>query len=246
MEIRACSLKRRTTLSPDAARGSVRRPAIALAVGLAFLSQAVLAQVYTNRSSVSDALGRRATAGAYVHTGAGGQSGGIAASLGATYHNQAGFLNTFIMQPSLDTDADGLPDEADSDNDNDRLTDSSEIEGTQFSPGTPTSPNLSDTDSDGMPDGDESAAGTDPTDPDALLKITRVTMLGGANVEIEWLARGGKTYLTQATSNLVADSYSPIATNVAAGGSAPWFVTTNTVIDPRGRPSQFYRIEVQP
>jgi len=198
----------------------------------------------TQTSSVLDGMGTRSTGGSYTHIGAGGQPGGIATSQGGSFYNQAGFLNTFFLKPGLDTDGNGLPDEADWDNDGDLLSDLDEIIGGLFNPTSPTNPNNVDSDNDGMSDYQEMIAGTDPNNPDALLEIIRINTAGGQ--EVRWVARGGKTYVVHARTNLLAGSFAPIATNLAVGGVAPWFVVTNTVVDVTALDAEFYAVEVLP
>jgi hypothetical protein len=200
---------------------------------------------FTNRSSVLDGMGTRSTGGSFTHIGAGAQPGGIATSSGGGFQNQAGFLNTFFLKPGLDTDGNGVPDEADGDNDGDRLADLDEIIGNQFNPTTATQPNLADTDGDGVPDGEEAVAGTNPTDINALLEIIRIAKAGGGQ-DVGWVARGGKTYVVRARTNLLAGSFAPIATNTAVGGIAPWFVVTNAVTDATAVDTEFYAVEVLP
>jgi hypothetical protein len=198
----------------------------------------------SNKSSVLDSSGTRAAGGSFTNISAAGQPGGIAVSSGGSFVNQAGFLNTFMLKPGLDTDGDGLADELDQDNDGDGLADATEIGGSGFSPTTPTQVNVADTDGDGIPDGAESVAGTDPTNIDALLEIIRITQVGGQ--DISWIARGGKTYVVHARTNLLAGTFTPIATNTAVGGTAPWFVTTNAIVDASNINAEFYAVEVLP
>lgn len=203
----------------------------------------VVAQV-SQTSSVLDGSGTRSSGGSFTNISAAGQPGGIAVSSGGSYVNQAGFLNTFSLRPNLDTDGDGLADELDQDNDGDGLADATEIGGSGFSPTTPTGVNTADTDGDGIPDGAESVAGTDPTNIDALLEMIRINQAGGQDVA--WVARGGKTYVLLARTNLLAGTYTPIATNTAVGGVAPWFVTTNAIVDASNIDAEFYAVEVLP
>ncbi len=199
---------------------------------------------FTNKSSVLDSSGTTSSGGSFTNISAAGQSGGITVSSGGSYVNQAGFLNSFSLRPDLDTDGDGLADELDQDNDGDGLADATEIGGSGFSPTTPTGVNTADSDGDGIPDGAEAVAGTDPTNIDALLEIIRINQAGGQNVA--WIARGGKTYVLHARTNLLAGNLTPIATNTAIGGIAPWFVTTNALVDASNIGAEFYAVEVLP
>ncbi len=201
---------------------------------------------YAKSSSVLDGSGTRASGGVYANLSAAGQPGGIAESSGGSYVNQAGFLQTFFMKPGLDTDGDGLPDEADQDNDGDSLSDVAEIAGSAFDPMTATRVNEADTDGDGMSDGAESVAGTDPTNPDALLKIVRIARSSIA--DISWAARSNKAYrILFATTPL--QPVTNVLTTVTASGAAtaPWYVLTNTVTDATGPgASRVYGVQALP
>jgi len=199
---------------------------------------------FSQKSSVLDSSGTISSGGSLTNISAAGQPGGIATSRGGSYQNQAGYLNTFFLRPGLDTDGNGLADEADWDNDGDLLADLDEILGDQFNPASPTHVNVADTDGDGIPDGEEAVAGTDPTNINALLEIIRIAHAGGQDVQ--WVARGGKTYVVHARTNLLAGSYAPIATNTAIGGIAPWFVVTNAFVDVSSLNAEFYAVEVLP
>ncbi|MEM7390781.1 MAG: thrombospondin type 3 repeat-containing protein [Verrucomicrobiota bacterium] len=186
----------------------------------------------TNSSHVLDGSGGRSSGGPRDHLSAAGQPGGIILSRGGPRIHQAGFLTTFFLRPALDTDLDGLPDEADADNDNDRLDDTVELSGDGFDPATVTDPNAADTDLDGTPDGDEAAAGTDPTDASANLHILLVTESNGM-LRIDHRARGSKTYVLHSHTNIQQLLPSPLMTNsLEPVGQAPWFVSTNTFIVP--------------
>jgi hypothetical protein len=133
------------------------------------------------------------------------------------------------LEPGLDTDGDGLDDEVDPDNDGDGLDDEVEIAGTAFDPLTPTDPNRPDTDGDGALDSEEMAAGTNAQDPTAALRIIAVTGNSGA-VRIEWLGRGGRTYLVRTAADLDA-GFEDIAEARLSGGSGPWQVVTGLLND---------------
>ena len=210
------------------------------------MSTAAFAQ-YTNTSSVLDGSGTLSSGGTYTNISAAGQPGGISVSDGGTYVNQAGFLNTYFVKGGLDTDGDGLADEADLDNDNDGLRDATEITGTAFSPATVSGVNSSDSDSDGMNDGRESLDGTDPTDANATFELVRILNTGAVG-SVTWLARGNneRTYVVKASSSSYTQPSQVLFSNSVAGGTAPWYQVTNSISDNVGTNSRYYAIEVVP
>jgi hypothetical protein len=199
---------------------------------------------FTNRSSVLDCSGTQASGGSFTNLSAAGQSGGIAVSGGGTYVNQAGFLNTFFMNSGLDTDCDGLADEADLDNDNDGLADAAELSGASFSPVTVTDLNEADSDGDGMSDHDESVAGTNPLDENALF-LFRIRC--NPMVNLTWVARSNKTYRVRYAATPM-QPMTNVLSNVTVRGvaAAPWYVVTNTLTDASLAPSRVYAIDVLP
>ncbi len=215
-----------------------------MAVAFVLMAGGAAAQ-YTNRSSVLDGSGTRSSGGSYTNISAAGQPGGITTSSGGGYVNQAGFLNMFFLKPGLDTDGDGVSDEADLDNDNDGLADAAEIEGAGFNPATATLVNLADTDGDGQLDGWEALAGTDPTDANAILEITSVTNVGGS-AAVAWVARSNKTYRLLRSDNGQLPPTNVVATvTPTAFAAAPWYVLTNLTAD-AGAPSNRVFYAVQP
>jgi hypothetical protein len=203
---------------------------------------------YSNTTSVLDAAGQWSSGGAYSNLSAAGQPGGIFVSLGGGYFNQAGFLQTFCLQPALDTDRDGLANETDPDNDNDALLDTVELGGTAFTPLTPTDVNRPDTDGDGMNDGEEAVAGTDPLNPNATLHIVQVSR-NGADVDVAWVARSNVTYRVMRQDDARwANAWQTGATvTVVSPGNGPWQAVTNawTDVGPTAT-NRFYRIDVAP
>lgn len=191
---------------------------------------------FTNVSSVLDGAGQRSAdpSGTYSNLSAVAQPGGVAISSGGTFVNYAGFLNTFSLRPNLDTDGDGLANEVDADNDGDQLADMAEIEGSGFQPVTPTDLNAADTDEDDAPDGEESIAGTDPTNDQARLEIILVDKVGG-DIAVEWVARQGKNYSIRSTSGSHTNRPAEVeGFSVGGVGSGPWQVTTNLFTDVGG------------
>lgn len=208
------------------------------------LCDSVWAQSFANRSSVQDGAGIRSAAGAYTQVSAAGQPGGIACSGAAGYVNRAGFLNSFCLDGTLDTDRDGLPNELDADNDGDSLDDRTELDGSAFDPATATDPNLCDSDEDGMTDSDESVAGTDPLDDLASL---RMAITRDAGISVSWTARSNKTYRLCYAATPTEPITNTLGVVTACGMAAPpWFTMTSTVTDGSPGTARVYRVEVLP
>lgn len=202
---------------------------------------------FTNSSTVLDGSGTVSSGGGYTNISAAGQPGGIAESSGGGYVNQAGFLNTFVLKPGLDTDGDGLANELDQDNDNDQLGDAAEIAGAGFSPTSPTLVNVADTDGDGMADGFESVSGTDPNDLNAHLRFVAISNSASGR-DVAWLARGNseRTYVVRTAPAPGLPLSTVIFSNTLAGGAAPWFAITTTLVHASASNTQFYAVEVRP
>lgn len=217
---------------------------------VAVLALAAGAQQYTNTSHVVDGAGQWLGGGTLSNITAVAQPGGVSVTTGGALVNQAGFLNTFVLRPGLDTDGDGLANEADPDNDNDMLGDVTEVEGTAFSPVTDTDPDDADSDDDGSGDAAEAAAGSDPWDPLMFLHIVSIRPVSNNLVEVGWQARSNKTYrvMTEASMTPAPGFTNALAQVVATGvGVAPWFATTNLYTDPVAPTNHlFYRIEAVP
>ena len=223
----------------------------ALLIGWAGTSLAS-AQAYSNVSSVINGFGGRTEGGMYSNISAGAQPGGVATSYEsgpANYAggmiNRAGFINSFILFPDLDTNNNGLPNEVDPDNDGDGLWDHWEISGEKFNPATPTDPNAPDSGNTGVSDYDAMIAGTDPWDPDAAFRIVALGT-DGDDAEVTWRARGNheRIYVVRVIDDSYNDTPSTVIwSNTVAGGSAPWFATEATIIN-EAVGARFFAVEV--
>lgn len=212
-----------------------------------FIAWPLVAAVADNTSRVLSAAGSY-TSNTTVHVSCFGQSS-IGTSTAKTMINRGGFLGGAILQPLLDTDSDGLPDELDLDNDNDLLTDLDEITGTPWFPARVTTDlNHPDTDMDGASDNDEAIAGTDPTDATHRLFITAIqTIQPSGSIRIEWDARDGKIYTVYRADSLAALPGTPIHTATHLNAAAPpFFSGTESFLDIAPGTNAFYRVEVLP
>lgn len=182
----------------------------------------------------------------YRHVSAAGQPGGIFTNANGTLNNYAGFLQTVdIKRPDLDTDGDSVIDEISTDNDGDRLTDTAEIEGSNFKPVTATEVNIADTDDDGTADGAEAVAETDPTDKSISLQILDIRS-AGENREVTYMAREDKTYHIRANDGSHQYPTTDLGSQQeTSGGSGPWFVRTNVYTDVGATNQRSYAIEAQ-
>ena len=205
---------------------------------------------YSNSSDAVDGAGQWQSGGTFSNISAVGQSGGVSVSANGAMRNLAGFLNTFILKPALDTDRDGLADELDPDNDNDGLEDAVELAGSAFFPATTTDLNLADTDHDGATDAQEAAAGTDPLDASAYLRILSVRRVS-TGVEVGWIGRSFYRYSMRGERDL---SRAPSFTNELANlqlldaAPPPWCVVTNYFTDTGAFATNrgFYRVQLAP
>jgi len=160
-------------------------------------------------------------------------------------HSYSGFIATFVFNPELDGDNDGIADENDRDDDNDGITDGEELDGTAFTPQTWTDPLRADSDGDGMMDGMESEAGTNPRDPASLLQILSCSLNGGF-LSICWLAREGKRYeiLRAASPSDLRVSPEVLDTITASSGTGPWLETESTYTGHTPAQDGFFRIRL--
>jgi hypothetical protein len=202
---------------------------------------------YVVESTSFNGAGGKSSGGGFENVSAIGQPSGAAQASVNGFSSEVGFLTTFVLKPGLDTDGDGVPDEVDVDNDEDGLVDGAELDGSSFQPATPTLVNFPDTDGDGELDGAEARAGTNPTDPNARLKLLAITNSPSGR-RLAWLARGNfeKTYVVRATADPRLPYNTVVFSNRVAGGFAPWFSVTTSVTHASASNALFYAVEVQP
>ena len=162
----------------------------------------------------------------------------------ASHLNRSGFLHVFTMHTNLDYDSDGIVDEDDPDDDGDGLDDADELSGDAFVPSTITDPMTADSDGDGMTDGDEAGAGSNPWDPNSLLRIIAVEG-GDSHHVVTWQSRNGYAYDLNYAGR-VADlaTAATAATVTATGGVGPWGETHSVATNTSGSEATFYRVEV--
>ncbi len=201
----------------------------------------------TETARVWDAAGGWASGSQHINLATLGQSGPPGTNASVSFRNHSGFLNAFIMHPSIDTDGDGIIDENDSDDDGDGISDAEELAGTRFHPPTATDPLNPDSDGNGFMDGAEALAGTNPLDPDSALRIEHVANHAAQDV-ITWQSRADQSYELLVGSNVwqVLQDAHVLGPYVASGGTAPWYRTESTVTNPAVGSTRVYRIRLLP
>lgn len=156
---------------------------------------------------------------------------------------RVGMLASFLLNPNLDLDGDGIPDEDDWDDDGDGLRDVDELAGAAFSPASPSNPLDADSDGDGASDGQEAAAGTNPGDRNVGFRITNLEQRPGAMV-VTWRGREGFSYdlAVAETPHFVGTA---IVTNiVASGGTGTWFEVEINATNVTSETRLFYRVSI--
>ncbi len=222
---------------------------VTLAVGLATATRSS-AQAYRNLSSVQDGSGLMSTNTVniggvnYRHVSAAGQPGGIFTNANGALNNNPGFLQAVDIKHPTQVDKYGNPFELTPDNDADGLSDTAEVTGSGFNPTTATDPNVEDSDADGYADGAEAAAGTDPNDTNANLRILSIRTVSGQR-EITYLARSAKNYTIHNSDGGYNYPTNSLGTDMEVGGSGSWEVRTNTYSDASTQTGRFYAVEPQ-
>ena len=101
----------------------------------------------------------------------------------------------------------------------------------------------SDSDHDGLSDPDEESAGTNPFDPNSVLKATAILKEGGG-LRVTWSSVPGKTYTVESAVVPIGAEFLPVpgGDHLPASGGA-----TTSFLAPAGAArAQFYRVKLEP
>jgi hypothetical protein len=98
-----------------------------------------------------------------------------------------------------------------------------------------------DADGDGANNWQEYVAGTDPTDPKSVLRVSSIPglTLPATDCAIHWPSVAGKQYVIERTVDLFAPNWIPVSTNIGSGTDMEFHDTT-------GGNVRFYRVRVGP
>jgi hypothetical protein len=169
-------------------------------------------------------------------TGASGTGSSLQRLVAGSYGNDP--ANWFVGAPTaaqpntsnpLDTNGDGLPD-------------AWQIH--YF--GSITSPDArpdADPDHDGMNNLQEYLAGTDPTDPNSMFKLSTVTQIAPGVLQLQWFSATNRLYTLLESSDISASipAFNPLASNILATPPVNSYLVTNS--PPQA--AHFYRLQVQ-
>ena len=183
------------------------------------------APALTNSLSTMTSAGEWTSGGGCQNLAAVAQGSPVGRSSGGGFINHSGFLQSFVMFPSLDSDGDGTPDENDLDDDGDGISDVDEMSGQTFVPATVTDIKRADSDGDGASDLDESRGGTNPQDSTNAFQIESIRMESGKMV-VSWVGRsdGASEYEVVQGDSLedLMNHPSVVETSVLQSVGGPW------------------------
>jgi hypothetical protein len=98
-----------------------------------------------------------------------------------------------------------------------------------------------DADGDGASNGHEYGAGTDPVDPNSLLRVATAQDRAqqGPDCVIRWPSVAGKRYLIERSTGLFGGNWIPVSTNTGSGTDMEFHDTSGGAV-------RFYRVHVTP